>query len=192
MTELPIWVREAQEGDRRAFEKIVRHIQDDLFRMVYARTISLQDAEDLTQEILIAAYRKIRKLKDPERFRPWLYRIAINRIRDYHRKSAVLRLVRSSFGSSSEVLEPSLSVGPDSRRIDRREFWSAVHRFCKKLSRMEREVFQLRFIDELTFPEIAETLGKNENTVKTYALRAVKKLRKESDLLDLLRGFKES
>ena len=79
-------VERARDGDRTAFEQLVSLFQDSIFRMVYYRTRSRMDAEDLTQEVFIKAFENLSNLRDLERFRTWLFRMAVNRVRDFHRQ----------------------------------------------------------------------------------------------------------
>jgi RNA polymerase sigma-70 factor (ECF subfamily) len=68
----------------------------------------------------------------------------------------------------------------------RREFWTAIGPFLDRLSRGEREVFLLRFFDQLTLSEIARVLRKSQSSVKTHLYRALSKLRKEKTVFKML------
>jgi RNA polymerase sigma-70 factor (ECF subfamily) len=68
----------------------------------------------------------------------------------------------------------------------REDFWKKVTTFLDKLSRMEREVFTLRFMDHLGIKEISYALGRNESTVKTHLYRALRKFRTEHTLVKLM------
>jgi RNA polymerase sigma-70 factor (ECF subfamily) len=183
-------VKQARAGDRLAFEQLVELFQEAIFRMVYCRTRSSMDAEDLTQDVFIKAFENLHKLKDLERFRTWLFRIAVNRVHDFHRKGRLLAF----FGSPSEdsqAHEPDVNNQKDPVVIDhlmKREFWKQVRSLSKRLSRWEREVFFLRFTDLLNIQDIARILGKSESTVKTHLYRALKKFKEEPELLQLLKG----
>ena len=64
--------------------------------------------------------------------------------------------------------------------IAKKRFWEQVRSLLGKLSRMEREVFTLRFMDHLNINEIAAILDKSESTVKTHLYRALDKVRKDA------------
>ena len=83
-------VEQARQGNRGAFKKLVSLFQEDIYRMLYYRTYSRMDAEDLSQEVFVQAYKKIDNLKNAERFKSWLYSIAANRFRDFIRKRKLL------------------------------------------------------------------------------------------------------
>lgn len=183
-------VERARDGDRTAFEQLVSLFQDSIFRMVYYRTRSRMDAEDLTQEVFIKAFENLSNLRDLERFRTWLFRMAINRVRDFHRKKRVLAFL----GTTKDDNEPDavdMKIQDDPGALDhimRHEFWKQIKLLSNRLSRWEREVFFLRFMDHLNIREIAQVLGKSESTVKTNLYRGLKKFREETTLLQLLEG----
>jgi RNA polymerase sigma-70 factor (ECF subfamily) len=180
----------ACRGERAAFEQLIDRFQADIFRMVYYRTRSRMDAEDLTQEIFLQAYRHVNRLQDPERFRAWLYTIAANRVRDFLRKRRLLSFFVTAIEDEPPGI-PDRQAHADPGSLDRliqREFWSELQRLAAQLSRWEREVFFLRFIDELSLREIAEVLKKSESAVKTHLYRALQKFKENRELLALLQG----
>jgi RNA polymerase sigma-70 factor, ECF subfamily len=182
---------EARGGNRAAVEKLVELFRGNLFRMVYYRTRSRMDADDLTQEIVLIMLREIHTLKDASRFRAWLYRMAINKVHDYHRKKRVLGLL--GMGGRNEE-EPEFRETADVKplaldRLLRREFWDRLKKFAGGLSRWEREIFFLRFLDQLTIREIAEALQKSESAVKTHLYRAVNKFKNDREMALLMEGI---
>jgi len=180
-------VEKANAGNRISMEQLVDLFHQDIFRMVYYRTRSKMDAEDLTQEIFIKMFKNLRRLNDARKFKAWLYRIAVNCVRDFHRKKKILTF----FGTISK-LEESIPDGqnpnnPASILIEK-EFLNRLHEFTKALPRWEREVFLLRFVDHLGIREIAGVLDKNDSTIKTHLYRALGKMRQNLTLRKLLRG----
>ena len=69
-----------------------------------------------------------------------------------------------------------------------KEFWHEFHSMTRKMSPKEREVFMLRYVDQLGIREIAEAMEKNESTVKTHLYRALKKFKSASGFRALLKG----
>ncbi len=183
-------VVQARAGDRNAFEKLIEIHQDEIFRLVYFRTRSRMDSEDLTQDIFMSAFRYLPQLKDLDRFRPWLYRIALNRVHDFHRKNRFLAffgMTEDRGEADAADVEPHRDPGALDKVI-RQEFWSHVKELSKRFSPMEREVFSLRFVDDLNLREIAQTLNRSESAVKTHLYRAIKKFKEDSALSDFLQG----
>ncbi|MEE4354239.1 MAG: RNA polymerase sigma factor [Desulfatiglans sp.] len=181
------WVGAAQAGQRLAFHRLIDRFENDIFRMIFYRVRSRMDAEDLTQDVFLRAYNHLHRLKNRERFKSWLYSIALNQVRDFLRK----KRRRSLFGmtvESEESLPPPEGRGSD-RGMDamwRRDFWKNIDELLKRLPKMEREVFSLRFLDQLSIKEVAEVLGKSESTVKTHLYRGLKKFQAETGLRDYL------
>lgn len=166
-------------------ELVILH-HKDIFRMVYYRTGSKMDAEDMTQEIFVKMSKKLRQLRDPDRFRGWLHLIALNQIKDFHRKRRLLFF----FSDPNEFEENELTSKNDNpeKRVLEKQFWHFFFELRQKMPRMEQEVFTLRYLDQLSIREIAETLKRNESTIKTHLYRALKKFRKSSGLRALLKG----
>ena len=107
---------------------------------------------------------------------------------DYLRK----KRVRSIFKSSDEgpgILPETAQIKERPEALEqvlKEDFWRQVGRIAKKLSKMEREVFMLRFFDSLHINEIALVLKKSESTVKTHLYRALAKFKKEKGLRQFL------
>ena len=181
-------VEKARDGNRLAFNQLIDRYQGDIYRMIYYRIHRQMDAEDLTQDVFVRAYRSIARLREPQRFRSWLYTIAVNRVNDYLRK----KRVRSIFKSSDEG--PEIQPEADDRRenpealeqVLKEDFWRQVGRIARKLSKMEREVFMLRFMDDLNIAEISQILKKSESTIKTHLYSALAKFKKEKGLRQFL------
>ena len=185
LTELVI---KAGDGNRLAFEQLIDRFQGEIHRMIYYRIRARMDTEDLTQDVFIRAYRSISRIREPGKFRSWLFTIAVNRVNDYLRK----KKVRSIFKSSDEdtSIQPAATDGQDPpealEQILKEDFWRHIGRIAKKLSKMEREVFMLRFLDNLNIDEIARILKKSDSTVKTHLYRALAKFRNEKKLRQFL------
>jgi len=170
----------AREGNRGSFQDLMIMFQKDIYRLVYYRTFSQMDAEDITQEVFVQAYRKIKTLHDPQRFRAWLYTIAVNRCNDFLRKKKYLFMLQSRSASEQEVEETGEMSRNFTDVIAKKKFWEQVRLLLDKLSARERQVFTLRFMDHRDINEIAAILGKNESTIKTHLYRALNKVREEA------------
>ncbi len=143
-------VEKSRAGSETAFAQIVDLFHEDIFRMIYSRIRSQMDTEDLTQDVFVQAYKNILKLKDVNRFKSWLFSIAMNKVRDFYRK----KRIQSLFGTSVENEEASLSEENAYERPDiledlmKKDFWKRIRILLDKLSRREQEVFLLRFTDQ--------------------------------------------
>ena len=171
---------QAGKGNRGSFQELMNMFQQDIYRLAYYRTFSQMDAEDITQEVFVLAYRKIKSLHDPQRFRAWLYTIAVNRCNDFLRKRKYLFLLQSRSAREQEFEAADASDKSFTDTIAKKKFWEQVRLLLNKLSAMEKQVFTLRFMDHQNINEIAAILGKNESTIKTHLYRALNKVRAES------------
>jgi len=151
----------------------------------YIRGIVRNDAEaeDLTQETLLRAYKKLSTLEDPTRLVPWLYRIATNVTHDRFRQASYRHRplsLEEDKGVTGESAKREI-VPDDSPRLDKlmeqREMSSCVQEYIEDLSDPYRAVILLHDVQGLTNPEIAEMLGVSLATVKIRLHRARSKLR---------------
>ena len=182
-------VKKAKTGSRSAFTELVDLFQDDIFKMVFYRTRTQMDAEDITQEVFMQAYKNLSGLKKVDRFKSWLFSIAVNRVRDFKRKKRFRALFKmSDVNDELKTAEPQINDNPvPINELMRQDFWKQIGLIIDKLSRMEREVFLLRFLDLLSIREISSVLKKSESTVKTHLYSALVKFRKSSSTLQLLK-----
>ena len=187
-TQLSELVEQARTGNKLSREHLLNHLYGDIFRMVYYRIPSRMDAEDVTQEICMQMIKSLPSLKDSRLLKPWLFRLALNRIKDFHRKKRILSFFGSPVEMDVNVQSSAASDADPAKNILHKEFLFQLRKFTESLSRREREVFILRFLDQLELKEIVQILKRNENTVKTHLYRALKKFRRNAELYALLRG----
>ncbi|MBU1182536.1 MAG: RNA polymerase sigma factor [Pseudomonadota bacterium] len=181
----------AVAGNPNAFDQLVDLYYNTIFRMVYYRIRSGMDAEDVTQDIFTQVLKNIKSLKDFSLFNSWLFSIAVNRVRDFKRKKRFASLfgVLSDKNTEKEQEyehETSAESGP-LESVIRQNFWKQFESILNRLSSLEKEVFLLRFLDQLGIREISMTLKKNESTVKTHLYRALKKIKDDSSVKELLK-----
>jgi len=175
-------VEKARDGNRLSFQELVNIFQEDIYRLAYYRTFSRMDAEDLTQDVFELAYRKMNSLHDPQRFRAWLYSIAVNRCNDFLRKRKYLALLQMRTGQEQDFVDSGRDMQKSyNERIEKKRFWQQVKAMLHNLSAMERQIFTLRFMDHRNINEIAAILDKNESTIKTHLYRALSKVRGQAE-----------
>lgn len=131
------------------------------------------------------AYRKLKNLNDTQKFRSWLYSIAVNRCNDFLRKRKFLSLLQFRSAQEQEFMDAGKGMVNDyNDPIAKKRFWEQVRSLLDKLSVMEREVFTLRFMDQQSINDISAILDKSESTVKTHLYRALNKVRKDSSFFE--------
>jgi RNA polymerase sigma-70 factor (ECF subfamily) len=174
-------VKKARHGNRQCFQDLVSMFQEEIYRLAYYRTYSQMDAEDLTQDVFEQAYKKMNSLHDPQRFRAWLYSIAVNRCNDFLRKRKYLALLQVRTAQEQDFMNMAKDMNSYNKEIDKQRFWKQVKSMLYKLSVMENQVFMLRFMDQRNISEIAAILNKNESTIKTHLYRGLNKVRGHSE-----------
>ncbi len=184
------WVKAAQSGNRLSFERLADKYYGAIFRMVYYRTHNRMDAEDITQDVFTKAYKGLERLTDANRFKGWLYQIAVNRVRDFHRRKKLTRLF-TSFSDDSNEMQPdqmeSTNPGPYDLLVQQR-FHQESKKFLARLTKIEKDVFMLRFFDQLQLKEIATALQRSESTIKTHLYRALAKFKHDRGYREFLKG----
>lgn len=164
-------IRLAQDGDPEAFGGLYRLHLDAVYRYVYSRIGETVEAENLTQATFLKAWRAMggyRQRQVP--FRGWLYRIAHNTIIDHYRtcRRSDCRLEDVHLVDTSNVPEEGLIS---------RERQEALRKALVRLRPVYQQVLTLRFLNGLDYPETAEVLGRNVNTVRVLQFRALEALR---------------
>ena len=83
----PGLVKQAQAGDKAAFDRLARHYRAAVVAVTFSRVGNRDEAEDLAQEVLVKAREKLGELREPEAFPAWLKMIALNACRTWYRRS---------------------------------------------------------------------------------------------------------
>lgn len=160
-----------------AFPILVSHHRDLVFGVARRWSPGLEDAEDLTQETFIRAYRALLgyppERREALRVRGWLVSIALNLARNRARSRRPEATDLDSVAEPVDDREP----GPE-RLVERRESAQRWHRLLAALPAAQRAAVELRHVEGLSYPEIAEALAKPVGTVKSDVHRGVQRLRR--------------
>jgi len=176
-------VQQALGGDQDAFRVLVERHGRSLFRLAYRMTGNEHDAEEVVQEAMLRAYRRLDKFESRANFGTWLYRIGVNCALDLMRKRKPEASHRQQpSGTGEEELDPldiavSTDPGPD-RLMLSREVRDKVKAAMMELSPVERTAFVLRHFEGRSIEEIGSTLGLGAGATKNSVFRAVQKLRR--------------
>lgn len=167
-------VQRLQLCDHKAFREFVGCYQRRLYTLAYNLTGNHYDAEDLVQEVFIKAYSAIRTFQGQSKLYTWLHRMTVNAFLDHKRtKSHRLRVATETLQDYHGV---STAERPDEHTGNRLTD-EQLQRALVKLSPQQKAVFVLRYYQEASLQEIAETLAVTEGTVKTLLFRATRQLR---------------
>jgi RNA polymerase sigma-70 factor (ECF subfamily) len=163
-------------GNVAQFGSLVERYQKPIYSFMLRLTNSPSDAEDLTQEVFVRAFEKLRKFKNNRRFFPWLYTIAVNRGRDHLRKKG---LRRKLFTEESENSENQDSAADDCRRKPECAMIVAeIVDAMEKLPLSYREPLLLYYREEFSIKEISVALKISDAAVKVRLHRGREMLRR--------------
>ena len=137
---------------------------------MYAKVGQLEDAEDITQDVFLNAYRKLSTLRRWDNFYAWLYSIASNRCKEFHR--AEKRKVDTAFLSDqSENYQADMDAHTEKLRNEE------IHEALASLPEIHRQVLVLRYMAGMRSKEIAHALRVSPNTINQRLMRARTKLK---------------
>ena len=175
-------VAQALGGDQDAFRVLVERHSRTLFRLAYRIIGNEQDAEEVVQEAMLRAYRRLDKFEARANFGTWLYRIGVNCSLDLMRKrkpeKTRRQLAKDDDTEMQDPLETAVSndPGPD-RLMLSGELGEQVRVAMMSLSSVERTAFVMRHFEGNSIEEIGQTLGLGAGATKNSVFRAVQKLR---------------
>jgi RNA polymerase sigma-70 factor (ECF subfamily) len=171
----------AQAISASSFEDIMRQHQGRVHRVIYLLVRDADIADNLTQECFLRAYQKRASFRGECRIETWLLRIAINLVRDHGKNRRVSfwrRLIGVEENDNAAQPLQFVSRQPSPERVLlAREELQSVWKALSTLSPQQREIFFLRFAEEMPLLEIAELLELKIGTVKAQLARATGKLR---------------
>jgi len=182
-------VRQAQAGDRLAFEDLVRRYDREVLRLALNLVHRPEDARDIYQESFLRVYRNLHRFRFECSFYTWLYRITTNVALDYLRRRTTHRedqapVAEDAEGGTRDFFDrqPELNAAfnPE-RQFLGHELGEKIQEAMKGLSPRERTVFEMKHYQGMRLRAIGELLGTSEETVKNSLFRATRKLRASLD-----------
>ena len=162
-------------SDYRFEELIAPHIAG-LYRQAHQYTGSVDDAEDLLQELLIQLHHQSEKMEAIEQLKPWLMRCLYHRFVDGYRKK-----LRQPPTSDIDAWD-SHELPVDPARAESLRIQQEINRALHTLSPAQRAVVCLHDIEGYSLPELVETLGQPLGTLKSNLHRARRKLKNQLEV----------
>lgn len=167
-----ILVKRFQNGDIPAFNLIVDQWKDKIHRFVYRFLMDSDDANEITQKTFIKAYQKLDTLDEPEKFSPWIYRVANNLCLDELKRAG-----RSKFDSVDDWSDHTGKTKSPQQTLEMNELSELLQKALMTLPDEQRVVVVMKQYEGFTFPEISEILQQPENTVKSRMYYGLKSMR---------------
>ena len=179
-----------KEGEDWATEELVNRYQQKTYAIAYNMCFEDgEEAQDLTQEAFLRAFRSLGKFRGDSSFYTWFYRIVVNVCLDSRRRSRRWKLVFSPWrqvqrgkGSPGDIPEEQQDMRDDINPVSAlsgKQFAKEIKKSLKALPEKQRLVFQLKVLHGMSIREIAQVIGTAEGTVKSHLFRATRFLREE-------------
>jgi RNA polymerase sigma-70 factor (ECF subfamily) len=183
--ELKALIRSAQAGDERAFEQILSLIEVPVYRLAFSMLRHKQDAEDVSQEVLIKLWRTLPDYRFECPLLIYVLKMTRTTVLDLQRKNARRREHEVSLTVEDEdgervvmdVADTSVDANP-AEHLTRAERIAEVRRAIEDLPPAERDIIMLKDIQGLSYAQIADLLSMEEGTVGSRLSRARKNLEK--------------
>jgi len=163
-----------KKGDRKAAAALYDDLMPKVYGFLFTRTSKREVAEDLAQDIFLKLVEKIQSFDEKRgRFTVWFWQVVRNVLIDYYREKKEI-----SFSSFEDDVVANMAVteAPD---IEDRLSYGKMRSFVATLAEEERELFELRYVAEMPYQEIAAVLERSEGSLRVAALRIKEKIKKE-------------
>lgn len=154
------------------FVSFIHKYRDRLVNHAFYRLGNLEEAEDVVQDVFVKIYTQklFSNLKTPEQY---LYKMTMNACFDFMRKNKLKLQMLHSFEAENQIISEDDVV----QNLKMKDEFNRINNILKILPAEQAEVVRFRIIDELSFKEIANILGKSESTIKSRFQYAIKKLK---------------
>jgi len=169
-------VQQAQLGDKECLNRLAEAVRERLYAYVYRYTLADDLTHDIVQESILKMLEALGELREANQFWPWLYKIALNKIRLHHRKEQRNRTIP----------DPDMNQGrnhKDSQEVIAgvvyQEFRETVFAAMRDLKPEHRSVINMRCYDQMQYSEIAKVIGCSEFAAQKLFFRAKKSLKKQ-------------
>ena len=169
-------VRRAKSGDADAMNQVLRLLYPLVSRWTLVRTGDPDDAQDVTQEVMIRVNKYIKRFDHRSKLSTWAYQITSNAVVDHHRRTR-----RREATTETGDIDPNIASAskPPADGIDAADAAGLVRMFFAALPEKQREVFDLADLQGYRSSEVAEMLQMNAATVRGHLFRARRFIRKK-------------
>jgi RNA polymerase sigma factor (sigma-70 family) len=182
-TELAQLVQKARQGDKKAQEGLYLATNSAAYFVAMKITKDEEESLDIVSDSYIKAFASLDNLENDEKFPAWFNQIVANRCRDYLKKAKPMHLSDMTEDGEDFELEDIDGEIPD-ELLENKDVIECVRRVVESLPEEQRMCVILRYYDEMSLQEIADTLEVSLGTVKSRLSRASKKMRDEIERLE--------
>lgn len=162
-------IRQFIDGDKSAFQILVRRHKEKVRNIIYITMNNSALVDDIAQDVFITVYKNLKHFRFESQFTTWLYRITVNRCKDYLRKMNVRKIF--------SPIEDGFEVSENSIPVENKDISRIVMDAISKLPLKLRMPLIMKDIEGFSYQEIAETLSCEMGTVKSRIFRGREKLK---------------
>ena len=156
-----------------AVSEIIDELGDTVFRLIFRIVPDRDEAVDLTQELFVKLFTGHRRIENKSKIKPYILRSAVNTALNYRRDNI---RKQNNIESIKDFVTPNTPLRQDIA-LEKKETTITVNNALRSLAEKQRQAIVLRFYGELTFAEIAASMGIREGSVKVHVARGLKNLR---------------
>lgn len=167
------------QGQQNAYAVLVQRYQNFVFTIVLRYVISREDAEEVSQDAFIKAYRSLADFKGNAKFSTWLYTIATTSALSFLRKKKIE--VHSLDNEKVFASADNIDSGMSANQVEQKNRVQMVNDAIKLLNPEDAQIVTLFYKGEQTLEEIAAILGKETNAVKVQLHRARTRLKEKME-----------
>ena len=160
---------EASEGNIESFESIYNAYSVFVYNVAFRVVHNVDEAQEVTQEVFLIVYRKLKSFKFKSSFKTWIYRITVNLAINYAKKRPKEQSRTFEYDDNKEF---NKSIDSVSGKIEREQQEKVIATLLAALNPNQRACIVLRSLEGLSYQEIAESLNININTVRSRLKRA--------------------
>jgi RNA polymerase sigma-70 factor, ECF subfamily len=174
------WIEQIQKGDQRAFNRLVHHHYNRVYRIVYGILRNEENAKDVTQQVWIKVWKKIDTFKGEASFSTWLYRISTFTALDFirankkHRKLDSIEASEETEGIKPIQLSSDNTDEQPRTSLRKKEIMAGFQKALTQLNEQHRTALVLREIEGLSYEEIADIMKCKIGTVMSRIFNARK------------------
>lgn len=167
-------LRQAQAGSEEALAKLYNTYFERIYRFIFYRVSHKETAEDLTEDVFVKIFKKLRNLEQLGAFEGWLFQIARNQVIDYYRRkkqTVPLEEIENTLEYETNIVDI----------VNLKTEQTVFIKLLKELSPEQQQVIKLKFLEDIDNDIIAEMMNKTEGAIRVIQHRAIAKLKELID-----------
>ncbi|MCC6395657.1 MAG: sigma-70 family RNA polymerase sigma factor [Bacteroidetes bacterium] len=169
-------VTRCKKGDQQAFAGLVRQHYEFAYSLAFRMLCHHEEARDAVQEVFLRVWQNIHRFDENTRFTTWLYRIVANRCLDALRMRARRPPGDADRGEERDLRDPADPATPETLACSA-DIARAIHRLTAGLPEVQRLVFTLRDLQDLSIAEVQHVTGLSSQSIRTNLHLARKRIR---------------